>query len=607
MAETWYVSPEGQDTNIGSESKPFASLARAVDAARAVPKIAERRIKMRDGLYFNTQVSLNVQDCGLQIVAEDGAKPVLIGGERLVGFEPDGPNFWATDLPAGASADFRLLIVNDRLAPRARLPETGTLKHLSEFKVPWMGTYAGGWKRPPTLQELTTLRVNPSEIGSFFQPANAELTIYHEWDESTVGVKSYEGESRLITFTGQSGHPPGAFRNRNFVIWNTRDGMTKPGQWYVDRLRRKVVYWPLAGEDPKHLRVIFPVTDQIINIQGTPEQPVRDLGIEGLTFIAANTPLKAGGFGAYNFDGALTATQIQDCQFRGLKIRQIAGQGIKISSATNCIVSSCRIQETGAGGVLVKGSKLTIADNHIGNVGRIYASGIGITCNGADNIVRGNWINQTPYVGLTCDGFRALIEGNRIEHVMKELHDGAGIYLGGTNHLVRSNLCLHIGQVSAERRHAYYMDEHVRDARLEKNLAIDCPSPLHNHLATNNAIVNNIFMYQGDLRIAFYRCADHRMERNFIWAAGTIEVYRAEAVSVWTNNLFFSGAGKLLAVPVQEYSPGTPKPLVAPGIFTEGAEVDVDNEGRVTWNHDSPQTRLGIEPLDLRSAGNAVR
>ena len=84
------------------------------------------------------------------------------------------------------------------------------------------------------------------------------------------------------------------------------------------------------------------------------------------------------------------------------------------------------------------------------------------------------------------------------------------------------------------------------DSRLEGNLAVQCPSPRHNHMATNNVIVHNVFVHRGDLRLSFYRCAEHRLERNLIWAEGQIEVFRPEAVSVWDRNLFYSGTGTVL-------------------------------------------------------------
>ena len=598
---SWYVSPKGNDSNPGTKARPFASLARALEASRRVPKPGPRRIYLASGNYFNVGLVLGPQDSGLTITAGPHAKPILLGGEELTGFQPDGPEWWAATLPAAASADFRLLVVNGHLAARARYPQNGRLTHLSDFKVPWMGTFGGGWQRKPTHEELTTMLVRPNDVGTSFQPTNAELTVYHEWDESMLGVRGYEPATGLITFTSEAGHPPGAFGNHDYVIWNTREGLAHPGQWYVDRARRKVVYWPLPGDNPSRLRAMFPTGDSIIRIEGSARNPVRDLTLEGFTLALANTPLRTGGFGAFAFAGAVTARHIVDCHFTRLVVRQVAGQAIKISQATGCEITQCTLSQTGAGGIVADGSNLLLAENQIEQVGRIYPSAIGLSCNGEDNRVVGNYIHSAPYVGLTCDGYRDRIEANRIEEVMQELHDGAGIYLGGTNQLIRSNFCFRIGQGAAERRHAYYMDEHVRDSILEANLALDCPSPLHNHMATNNAIVNNVFVNHGDLRLSFYRCAQHRLERNVVWAAGKIEVFGPTAVALWTNNIFYSQTGKILAVPLSDYTPGEPARLDAGvGIIVTDPGIKVGQDGAITWPRDCPARQWAIQPFEVR-------
>jgi hypothetical protein len=601
-----HVSPTGNQNNPGTALAPVSTPSRALELIRAEPEgQPERRIVLHNGQYFDVAIVLTPADGGLVIEAAPGEHPVLFGGRRITGFQSDGGPLVAADIPTGRSADFRMLWVDGRLAHRARFPARGELKHLSQFKVPWMGTYGGGWQRKPTKEELRTMRVRPSDLGAQFDPLNAEITVFHEWDESTVGVKEYDPLSGLITFQSETGHPPGAFGNQGYVIWNTRDGLTEPGRWYLDRRRRRIVYWPLAGEDISNLEVIVPTTTALFRIEGTRQKPVRDLTLRGLTLAVANTPLMAGGFGAYAFDGAITAEHVRDCTFSNLRIGQVAGQGIKISDAQNCRIQKNEVKEAGAGGVICIGADSSeISWNHICQVGQIYPSAIGESCGGRNNRLSGNFIHDAPYVGLTCDGIGALIESNRIERVMLELHDGAGIYLGGTNHLIRANLCRSIGDSPTDRRHAYYMDEMVRHCRLEGNLAVQCPSPLHNHLASDNEIVNNVFVEDGDLRLAFYRCENYRLLGNLVLAKGKIEVFRPEAVQIWKDNLFVSEEGSVLAFSVAEYSPGLPRPLRVNGIHVSTRpEVEAIWADRIAWPIESLPGRFGIQPLDLSRAG----
>src|ERR1051326_2954947 len=99
-AKEFWVSPSGNDTNAGTRAKPFASLERARDAARA--RSASRSgfreritIWLRGGEYVRT-------NC-LELTAADSGTPKapvvwrsyrdeavrLLGGRTLTGFTPD--------------------------------------------------------------------------------------------------------------------------------------------------------------------------------------------------------------------------------------------------------------------------------------------------------------------------------------------------------------------------------------------------------------------------------------------------------------------------------------------------------------------------------------
>lgn len=126
---------------------------------------------------------------------------------------------------------------------------------------------------------------------------NAELTVYHMWDESVVGLAGIDTDKQLLTFSTPAGHPPGAFGVKKYVVWNVRQGMTQPGQWYLDRAAGKVVYWPLPGEDMNTVETVAPTIESILRIRGQGGKPVCNVTIRGLTVAVTNTPLVAGGFG----------------------------------------------------------------------------------------------------------------------------------------------------------------------------------------------------------------------------------------------------------------------------------------------------------------------
>ena len=266
----YYVAPDGSDNNVGTQRSPFKTIMRARDAARDEQSERPKKIVLRGGIYYDVEVVLAPADSGLTIEAAPGEKPVLYGGRQVTNWEKDG-DFYAAKLDGVREGDwdFRALVVNDELKSRARLPETGAFTHNSLFDVRWMSTTAGGWQRKPTTEELTTMKYKKGDLGTWLDVKNAELTIFHAWDESVVGLKSLDDENQMVTFSTPSGHPPGAFGNwmpkaRTYIVWNVREGMHEPGQWYLDRTEGKVVYWPVPGEDIMKSNVVAPTKANLL-------------------------------------------------------------------------------------------------------------------------------------------------------------------------------------------------------------------------------------------------------------------------------------------------------------------------------------------------------
>ena len=237
---TVFVSTEGDDAwsgelccpNADGTDGPFATLSRARVALRAYETDVPRRIIVREGEYYDVAFELFARDSNLTLQAAPSEKVVLYGGHRVTDWvrKEDG-EFWSAALPGVREGKWtpRLLQVDGQIRPRARLPAEGAFTHESVFDVRWMSASLGGWERKPTPQELTTLKYRPGDLGPWLEVRNAELTIYHAWDDSTVGLRSIDPERRVVTFSNPAGHPPGAFASWNphaktYVVWNVRQG-----------------------------------------------------------------------------------------------------------------------------------------------------------------------------------------------------------------------------------------------------------------------------------------------------------------------------------------------------------------------------------------------
>jgi len=153
-----FVSPEGKDAWSGrlaapggdGSDGPVATLGRAVELSRQQAAGQPRRIILNAGEYYLEQpIDLGPEDSGLTIEAAKGAKVVLYGGRRVREWRADGAACWAAEVPEAKDRrwDFRMLVVGDRLCPRARLPKEFLLR-----KGHFCRGVRGGWvsviKRP---------------------------------------------------------------------------------------------------------------------------------------------------------------------------------------------------------------------------------------------------------------------------------------------------------------------------------------------------------------------------------------------------------------------------------------------------------------------------
>jgi Right handed beta helix region/GH141 insertion domain len=614
-AESFFVAPNGNDAwsgklaqpNADATDGPFATLDKAVAAARSLGDTPRRIILLKGKYLFEGPVLINAEDSGLTIEAAEGEESLLIGGRLIKDWRREGDHLWVADVPEAASGewDFRCLVVNGRYCPRARYPEEGTFEHLTTFTVPWMGTTGGGWQRKPTDEELTTMQYRPEDLPSELDIRNAEITVYHMWDESMVGIAKRDTDTHTLTFSTPTRHPPGAFRVQKYVVWNVREGMTKPGQWYLDRTAGKVVYWPLPDEAMATAEVYAPRTECILKIQGTESNPVRNVTVRGLAFSVTNTPLKAGGFGANAFEGAIGAYHTRDCALLDLEITNVGGQGIKTWNFTDSRVEGCHVHDVGACGMMPRGEGVVAADNHIHHVGLTYPSAIGMWASGKGAHIHHNTIHDTPYSAITCGSSDGRIESNHIYRPMQVLHDGAGIYASMAKNLViRGNFVHDITNTGGYGASAYYLDEQCEGCIVECNLSVRVSRPSHNHWAKGNAIRNNVFVVEGDAELTFARSVDYVFERNVVHATGSITFSNIDAMTTFANNVLFSGTGVVQGKKLDKYATTATVDLEAKDGNTFADPLLLEYEkGLVRFDAQSPALKLGIESIDVSGAG----
>lgn len=557
LATEIQVAITGDDVHDGITA-PLRSLAHAVIVARSAPKPCT--ILLQTGTWNDVSIQLGPDDSGLTIMAASGAHPRLLGGHRLSGWVADGDGLVAAKVPGvrGRVMDFRTLLIDGCPAARARLPARGWFTHESTFDAPWNSTAGGGFRGEDKPERCMSLVYRAGDVGSWLSIADAELTIVHSWDDSQVGLASHDEATRMLHFSKPASYPAGAFGIQRWCLWNIRQGLTQPGQWYLDHERELVVYRPHPGEDLTEHEVLMPTQEKIFTLLGTEEKPVRGIRLSGIEIVSSNIPLGSGGWAAMGLPAAIDLVWTEACEISDMTLIGVGGHGISSRAGRANTIRSCVITDAGGGGIYaVNGIGESIAANRITRPGRAANAAIALRVIGAgqmsklshDNVVSSNAISDCPYVGIEFEGTANRYEDNLIDRAMQVLEDGGGIYGGGSNNVIRGNT---IRNITTKRAIGIYIDELGRDNVIESNRVLDCTWPLGMNESGPNVIRGNLLANHGGMRLTFRNCKGYTMEDNVIYAGGGIRLADAAAITSWKGTIAWSAIGDY-GVTVGEY------------------------------------------------------
>ena len=603
--------------------KPGDSVADVVAAARKAGGTNE--IVVAPGsYYFTNTLCLDERDNGLTIRAEKPGTVFFYGGRRLSGWRPDGDGLWAVDLPEvkAGKLDFRAFVVNGRLAERATWPGgTNLLDNLGQWKVRMLPALAGWWERMPTREELSTMPYKPEDLPPGFDASNAEVRCYHMWSDSLLRVASNDTKRAVLHFTHPASWPAGACGRRKYEVYNIREGLKEPGQWYLDRTAGKVVYRPIPGEDVKKLEAVAPCLETVLRVAPRKRGvKVKGVTLSGMSFQATTPPYGRAGFGARDVPAALSLRNVEGCTLTNLEVRNVGGMGINLGNfAASRLVDSVCV-DLGACAVDVSGADSEISGCRFLRTGKIFRSACGLSMSGSRMVIRRNEISDTPYSGVIMGGSDHLLEENLVRRVMRVLHDGAAFYGNISRCTLRGNVVRDVvEQGKGFGASAYYVDEGGTDNLFERNVAEGVPMPVHNHITRNTRVVDNFFISCGDMTISFQNSIACAFERNTLVVGGALRMRAPNAVA-WKDNRVFRP--RKPSDPSAGYYIGDGKPdnpqekrqgAIVSGAITNGVPPAFDGELKSSewpgsWaglNRDATRRAMGGAPAHVRAAHDA--
>ena len=629
FARDFYVSPDGDDSNPGTRSKPFATLKKARDAVRSAPQKGDERITvhLRDGTYVLgeplvfTPDDSGSADAPVVYTAASGEQAIVSGGQAITDWEETeykGQRCWQTKLQSVADGDwyFRQLFVNGQRRSRPRVPEEGYHRFAGATES------ARNWRGKPE-----SAKFKPGDLKAWENLQHVEMVILNRWVDGHDRLAKVDEEKNIVHFK------PRAYQNirdskgkwARYYVNNVMEALDSPGEWYLERSSGILRYFPYPGEKPDSSVAYAPRFKTVIRLEGTGDSPVSHIRFQNISFRHAEPEVEQNPRqSASTVPGSVTLEHARDCVFYGCDFAHMGGYALEIKGGCdgNHAVA-CTFRDMGAGGVrLNNGSRATeVADCNIRAGSRIWnsASGILIQDSGWNRIMH-NDIHDFHYSGIACGwtwGYQnAQTVDNRICHNhihnlgQGVLSDMGGIYLLGTHAggVLRGNF-IHDVESYSYGGWGLYTDQGSSFVLMEDNIAIrTTKGGFHQHYGRGNVLRNNILGLSRDYEIKHSRPQHVRsftFTNNIVYAASEADMMHGRwdrMDYVLKNNLWWCESDRpplFDGQTLEEWRQGERgKGAIA------AAPLFADPHGNdFTLRSDSPASQIDFEPIDMSSVG----
>lgn len=504
-------------TDITVKPGPYA-IEQALQQAREERRLNGAEdicIRLQPGTYrLNQTIVVRPEDSGTRIVADGNA--VVSGGVRITGWRKQG-NLYVADVPEfnGRPLEFRQLWVNGVKADRAR--------DVADFEKMY--------RIRSVDKKNGIIYVPAAAVKKILNAKHAEMVLHEMWCVANLRIKGVKvkGDSAAVTFHEPESHIhfmhpwPSPMvttdgHNSAFYLTNAKELLDTPGEWYLDAREQKVYYMPRKGENMAKADVEAPAVETLLRVEGTPDNMVKGVSFQGLTFsyatwmrpsISGHAPLQAGMYmteayklrpkmirpnGDHKLDNqgwvgrpaaAVSVSCGEDIDFKGCTFEHCASTGIEYHQYTKGgSISRCTVRDVGGNGILAGSFGPEAHEAHLPynpSDSRIICTGLTIDNNVVTDVTNEDW----GCVGIGAGFVRDIkILHNEISEVSY-----TGISMGWgwnqqpcsmANNLVQGNLIHHYAKHMYDTAGIYTLGSQPHSL-VEGNVVRDIYSPGYAH------------------------------------------------------------------------------------------------------------------------------
>ena len=244
----------------------------------------------------------------------------------------------------------------------------------------WNQTFPAGlrWNATPGERHGFNLSVfNASGWPESFRQKPLLHAMHHsEWGNHVWEVDALDTPKRTFTL-GRGGWQEAryiAIANNPFYVEGAKAALDTPGEWYHDEAEKTLYLIPNAtipqNTHSLVLHVSIPQLTTLVNVSGTPDDPVRHVSFEGITFTHTRRTLldayvvPSAGDWSVRGSGALTVSMASDVSIDGCAFNRTGGSAVVLRGGVlRASVARSDFELLGDSGVVLIGELPGLGNN----------------------------------------------------------------------------------------------------------------------------------------------------------------------------------------------------------------------------------------------------
>ncbi|MCG9793097.1 PDZ domain-containing protein [Flavobacterium algicola] len=576
-----FVSKKATTSSDGSKQKPFATLGEAIKKSKQLKQEDAKAsivVNILPGEYHLTEaITIPAILSGITIKGTSASEVFLKGSSILpTKWEKYNENIFVTTVPP--NSNFDQLIVNDQSQILARYP------NYDEQAQYWQGYAADA--------------LSKDRVSSWKNPKGAYFNALHsgKWGGFHWVVTGVDAKGEAILEGGQQNNRGSKPHEEYRMVENVFEELDSPGEWFLDKDKNKLYYWPAKGISISSSKFEVLVLKELLLVVGTLDNPVRNVSISNITFENTNRtfmekfePLLRSDWTIYR-GSVLFFEGTENCKIEDSEFKKLGGNVIMASKYNKGLkVKGNHIHDCGASAISFIGDasavrspsfnyaqfvpvadmdsvagpknelyprECLVADNLIYRIGRIEKQTAGVQISMAmDIVVRHNSIYDVPRAGINIgDGTWGghVLEFNDVFNTVLETSDHGSFNSWGRDRFWHPKRNV-MDSLTTARPDMYLLD--AIKTTIIRNNRFRCDHGWDIDLddgSSNYHIYNNLLLNSGlKLREGFNRVAENNIIVNnslhpHVWFANSEDVFKNNIIADTYQDVGLLGWGKEL-------------------------------------------------------------